>query len=112
MDTNKIPETMEEVDAQVALMSERGFPVTQDDVIKEALKAGFQDIVDERMEGSYYSVRWDAEFKALEVYNFDTGLVGRAVPADGGADFIAQFKANAMGVWFTLDKEAGKIIGR
>ena len=58
MNEHSIPEDMTQVADRVALMAARGFPVNEDDVIKEALKLGFQDIVDERMEGNYYTVRW------------------------------------------------------
>jgi hypothetical protein len=51
MDMQKIPEDMQDVRDRVALMAGRGFPVSEEDVIKEALKAGFQSIVDEKMDG-------------------------------------------------------------
>ncbi|SUP52397.1 Uncharacterised protein [Weissella viridescens] len=38
----KIPQDMQEVKDQVILMNARGFEVSEDDVIREALKAGFK----------------------------------------------------------------------
>lgn len=112
MDTEKIPEDMQDVRDRVALMAGRGFTVSEEDVIKEALKAGFQSIVDEKMDGNYYTVRWDEKFNALQILGMDNELVGSAVPKEAGPDFIKQFEANATNTWYALDKEALKVIGR
>lgn len=112
MDMQKIPEDMQDVRARVALMAGRGFPVSEEDVIKEALKAGFQSIVDEKMDGNYYTVRWDESFNALQVFGMDNELIGSAVPKEGSASFIEQFEVNATNTWYALDKDALKIIGR
>jgi hypothetical protein len=112
MDDAKIPEDMEQVRDRVAVMASRGFPVAEDDVIKEALKLGFQDIVDERMEGNYFTVRWDEDFRALQVYGLASAYEGEAKPEDDKPSYVEQFKMNAMDVWFQLDRAASKIIGR
>ena len=112
MDDQKIPEDMTQVAERVALMTERGFPVAEEDVIKEALRAGFQSIVDERLDGNYYTVRWDEEFNALQMYDLDNAFVGEVKPDDGRPSYVDQFKQDAMGVWFTLDRAVGKVIGR
>lgn len=112
MDTQKIPEDMQDVRDRVALMAGRGFTVSEEDVIKEALKLGFQSIVDEKMDDNYYTVRWDESFHDLQVLGIDNELVGSATPKDDGPDFIKQFEINATNTWFTLDKEALAIIGR
>ncbi|SCB84839.1 hypothetical protein [Weissella bombi] len=112
MDVEKIPEDMQDVRDRVALMAGRGFTVSEEDVIKEALKAGFQSIVDEKMDGNYYTVRWDEKFNALQILGMDNELVGSAVPKEDGPDFIKQFEANATNTWYALDKEALKVIGR
>ena len=85
---------------------------SQEDVIKEALKKGFQSIVDEKMDGNYYTVRWDEAFHDLQVLGIDNELVGSAKPKADGPDFIKQFKINATNTWFVLDKDALAIIGR
>lgn len=112
MNEHSLPEDMTQVADRVALMAARGFPVSEDDVIKEALKLGFQDIVDERMEGNYYTVRWDEEFNALQVFGIENSFEGEAKPEEGKPSFIEQFKANSMNAWLALDRAASKIIGR
>lgn len=112
VDEFKIPEDMEQVRDRVAVMAGRGFPVEEDDVIKEALKLGFQDIVDERMEGNYFTVRWDEDFRALQVYGLASAYEGEAKPEDDKPSYVEQFKKNAMDVWFQLDRAASQIIGR
>ena len=112
MNTQKIPEDMQDVRDRVDLMAGRGFPVSEEDVIKEALKKGFQSIVDEKMDGNYYTVRWDEAFHDLQVLVIDNELVGSAKPKADGPDFIKQFKTNATNTWFVLDKDALAIIGR
>jgi len=111
-DLNKIPETMEEVQARVTAMTQAGFPVSEDDVIKEAIKNGFQSLMDERMEGHYYTIHWNSEFTALDVFGSAEEMVGSALPEKGQASWVDQFKANADFTWFNLDKAAGKLIGR
>ena len=112
MDESRIPEDMAEVQERVAVMTERGFPVKVDDVIKESLKLGLQDIVDERMEGNYYTIRWDENYFGLQLFGIDNEVIGIVKPAEGKSDYVAQFKENAANVWFQLDTEVGKIIGR
>ena len=112
MNEGSIPEDMTQVADRVALMAARGFPVSEDDVIKEALKLGFQDIIDERMEGNYFTVRWDEDFRALQVFGIGNAYEGEAKPEDEQPSYIDQFKANAMNVWLALDRAASKIIGR
>ncbi len=112
MDDFKIPEDMQAVGQRVQTMTERGFPVSEVDVIKEALKDGLQSIVDERMEGNYYYVRWDSDFNGLSIFDAVNDLVGEIKPQDGQANFIEQFKDNAEQVWLLLDQETGKFVGR
>ena len=112
MNTEKIPEDMQDVRDRVSLMAGRGFTVSEEDVIKEALKAGFQSIVDEKMDGNYYTVRWDENFNALQILGMDNELVGSAVPKEGESDFIKQFETNATNTWYALDKAALKVVGR
>ncbi|MCM0582008.1 hypothetical protein H9L19_03880 [Weissella diestrammenae] len=111
-DLNRIPESMTEVMDQVDQMTRAGFPVKVDDVVKEALKNGFQSLLDERMDGHYYSVHWDSAFEALDVFGSGEELVGQAKPAPDQDSWITQFKTNADVVWFNLDRAAGKLIGR
>ncbi|GAK30097.1 hypothetical protein WOSG25_011940 [Weissella oryzae SG25] len=112
MDESQIPEDMTAVAARVQMMTDRGFPVSTDDVIKETLKAGLQAIVDERMEGNYYYVRWDEKFWGLDVLDLVDELVGQVQPISEQDNFIDQFKENADQVWFYFDKAAGNFIGR
>lgn len=112
MDDSQIPEDMAAVAARVQLMTDRGFPVSTDDVIREALKAGLQAIVNERMEGNYYYVRWDEQFWGLDVLDLVDELVGQVQPKSKQSNFIEQFKADADQVWFDFDQTAGSFIGR
>lgn len=112
MAEQKVPEDMQEVEDQVVLMRARGFEVSEDDVIREALKNGFQALVDDRLDGNYDTVRWDDDLKGLQIVSFDDTVEGEIRPAEDEASFIDQFKTDASKVWFKLDDAAGKIIGR
>ena len=113
MDDTKLPEDMEAVLERVDLMTKRGFPVSVDDVIKETLKAGVQSIVDERMEGNYYAVRWNDNFTAFDLFDsINNDAVGEIKAADANVDYIEQFKLNSEVLWFTLDQQIGKLLGR
>lgn len=112
MDEHMIPENMNDVRDRVVLMQARGFEVTEDDVIKEALRNGFQDIIDDRADGAYFTIRWDETFTELWVVGMDSELEGKATPNEKFGSFVTQFKENASDVWFALDAASRKIIGR
>lgn len=112
MDEHSIPENMSDVRDRVILMNARGFEVTEDDVIRETLRAGFQDIIDGRADGAYFTIRWDDTFTELWILGIDTELEGKAVPGEKFDSFVEQFKINASEVWFALDSAARKAIGR
>ena len=112
MDEHTIPENMSDVRDRVILMQARGFDVTEDDVIREALRAGFQDIVDYRADGAYFTIRWDDTFTELWILGVDSEIEGKAVPGEKYNSFVEQFKNDASEVWFALDSAARKAIGR
>lgn len=112
MDEHAIPENMNDVRDRVILMNARGFEVTEEDVIREALRAGFQDIIDGRADGAYFTVSWDDAFTDLWVMGIDSELEGKAVPSEKYGNFVEQFKNNPSEVWFALDTASRKIIGR
>jgi len=112
MDEHTIPEDMNDVRDRVVLMQARGFDVSEDDVIKEAIRAGFQDIVDERADGAYFTVRWDEAFNELLVLGIDSELEGKATPTEKIGNYVEAFKQNSSDVWFALDAAVRKIIGR
>lgn len=112
MDEHTIPENMSDVRDRVILMNARGFEVEEDDVIREAIRAGFQDIIDGRADGAYFTIRWDDTFTELLILGIDTELEGKAVPGEKFDSFVEQFKKNASDVWFALDAAARKAIGR
>lgn len=112
MDEHAIPENMSDVRDRVVLMQARGFDVTEDDVIKEAIRAGFQDIVDERADGAYFTVRWDENSTELLVLGIDSELEGKAVPTEKIGSYTEKFKESPSDVWFALDAAVRKIIGR
>lgn len=112
MDEHTIPENMSDVRDRVILMNARGFEVNEDDVIREALRAGFQDIIDGRADGAYFTIRWDDAFNELWIMGIDNDLEGKAVPSEKMGSFVEQFKINASEVWFALDTAARKAIGR
>jgi hypothetical protein len=108
MDNGVVPETMAEVNDQVAMMKGRGFEIPVEEVIRETLKRGLQDMFDEKLDGNYFSVQWnEANFDIFGLGHSDEGHI---VPK--GESFVEDFKTNAANVWDYLDDESQKIVGR
>lgn len=107
---DRLAETIDELRDQVIVMQAHGFDVTEDDLIKDTLKRGFQAIVDEQADGSYFTVRWDSDFHNLQVLNFDDSIMGEAKP--NAKDYMEQFKQDSDSVWDNLNDAAIAALGR
>ena len=110
MDNNKIPENLEEVQNQITLMKERGFEVSEDDVIRDSLLRGLQNLVDIRSDGHYYTVHWTPE-NSFEMRGIGAVVEGHIEPKTD-KNFVEEFKENSPLLWDYLGNQAAKIIGR
>lgn len=109
MNNNEIPVNLEEVKNQVSLMKEQGFPVTDDDVIEDALLRGLQNLIDIRTDGHYYTVHWTPD-KTFEIRGIGAVVEGHIQPKRD--NFVDDFKNNAPLLWDYLGDQASIIVGR
>lgn len=110
MDNNKIPENLEEVQNQITLMKERGFEVGVDDVIRNSLLSGLQNLIDIRTDGHYYTVHWTAE-NTFEIRGIGSVIEGHIQPKSD-LNFVEEFKNNAPLLWDYLGDQISDIVGR
>lgn len=87
----EVPENMEEVAMKVARSKVRGEALTEEAVIKDAVKEILQGLMDEALDGHYDDVNWQAG--TLVVTDFMGQEEGRVVPV--GASFVADFRDDA-----------------
>ncbi|QBO36303.1 hypothetical protein EQG49_07425 [Periweissella cryptocerci] len=108
MDNGVIPQTMAEVNDQVAMLKGRGHEMPVEEVIRETIKRGLQEMFDEKLDGNYYSIQWTAD--NFDVFSLGHEFEGSIVP--NGESFVADFIANAATTWDYLDDQAQKLVGR
>lgn len=103
----EIPQNMDDVVMQVAQRKLHGEEVTEDEVIKTAVRDILQALFDEALEGHYDDVKWSGD--DLEVTDFMGKLVGKVSPQ--GTSFIADFRKNADELTLRLEDETTKLVG-
>lgn len=103
----EVPESMAEVEKEVADRQAKGEKVTADDVIKQAVKDSLQAYLDFSEEGHYDSVRWDGDALAVT----DVMKKPLKTVTSQGESFVADFQANPGALFFYLQDEAMKISG-
>ncbi|MCO0832064.1 hypothetical protein NFX39_03025 [Fructobacillus sp. W13] len=96
MDSMDVADDYQQVKDQVAILNARGEKVTEDQVIKRTLKRGLEEILDYRMDGTFYTVQWDDEgnFELFDVYKEKAGTIKPIKDS-----LIEDFKADDQGVW-------------
>lgn len=103
----EIPQSMDEVVMQVAQRKLHGENVTEDEVIKNAVRDILQALFDEALEGHYDDVNWSG--RDLAVTDIMGKLVGKVSPA--GDSFIADFRQNADELVLRLEEKTTKLVG-
>ncbi|MFT8878649.1 MAG: hypothetical protein ABF913_03690 [Oenococcus sp.] len=109
MDENKVPATIEAVRDRVTLMNARGFKITEDEVIDQSIKEGLQAIVDELLDGDYFTIQL-INPRTFDILGLKGNLEGQIFAK--GSSFTQDFKNNADQVWDSLWDQADKIVGR
>ena len=103
----EIPQSMDDVVMQVAQRKLNGDTITEDEVIKNAVRDILQAFFDEALEGHYDDVKWAGN--DLEVTDIMGKVVGKVAPK--GKDFIADFRANTDDLLLRFENETTKIVG-
>ncbi|WP_314319145.1 hypothetical protein [Paucilactobacillus nenjiangensis] len=100
-----IPQNMDEVAMNLARENRAGHNYSEDEVIKKAVLESLQAYTDEETEGHYDTVAWDGE--NMVVTDIMKAKMGQVEPV--GANFIEDFRKDAMGLMFKLESAAAKI---
>ena len=95
----EIPQSMDDVVMQVAQRKLHGETITEDEVIKNAVRDILQAFFDD--------VKWAGN--DLEVTDIMGKVVGKVAPK--GKDFIADFRANTDDLLLRFENETTKIVG-
>lgn len=103
----EIPENMEEVAMKVARAKVRGEALTENAVIKTAVKEIMQALMDEALEGHYDDVNWqDGDLVVTGVMG---KVAGRVAPE--GPSFVADFQTDAEALIDRLATAVTRIVG-
>ena len=103
----EIPQSMDDVVMQVAQRKLHGEEVTEDAVIKTAVRDILQALFDEALEGHYDDVKWSGD--DLVVTDIMGQPVGTVSPQ--GENFISDFRQNADALVLRLEDEPSKLVG-
>ena len=103
----EIPQSMDDVVMQVAQRKLHGEEVTEDAVIKTAVRDILQALFDEALEGHYDNVKWSGD--DLVVTDIMGQPVGTVSPQ--GESFISDFRQNADALVLRLEDETSKLVG-
>lgn len=109
MNEEKIPETIEDVKERVVLMKSRGFLISEEQVISQTIKDGLQAIVNDLMDGEYFTVQL-INSKTFVILGISGEAEGR-ITAQGNS-FNNDFKKNSDRLWDYFWDQAEKIVGR
>lgn len=103
----QIPQSMAEVQVQLMERRNHGEQVTEEEVIKSAVKDSLQALMDEALAGHYDDVKWDGQ--ALAVYDIMGKKAGEVVPIKDS--FIQDFKTSPDNLILYFDDQVAKIVG-
>ncbi|MCK8637938.1 hypothetical protein [Fructobacillus fructosus] len=109
MDKLDVADDYQQVKDQVAILNARGEQVTEDQVIKRTLKRSLEQILDYRMDGTFYTVAWDDQgnLALTDVYGKPAGVIKPI-----NESLIEDFKRDDQGVWDHFNLAIMKSIAR
>lgn len=96
MDNMEVADDYQQVKDQVAILNARGEAVTEEEMIERTLLRGLEEILDYRMDGTFYTVKWNDQ-KELELYDVYHELSATIKPR--GSSLIEDFKNDDQGLW-------------
>jgi len=105
---NLIPGDMLEVNQKLKWELDTGMTADESSVINEAVLAGTQYFVDEALEGSYWTVKWDANHQNIDIYGINAAVVGVIKPV--GTSLEADFRQDSQGLFIRIEKEVAVVV--
>lgn len=105
---NLIPGDMLEVNQKLRWELDAGMTADESSVINDAVLAGAQYFVDEALEGSYWTVKWDAQHQNIDIYGTTGAVVGAIKPK--GTTLEADFRQDSQGLFIRIEKEVAVVV--
>ncbi|AVK63033.1 hypothetical protein C5Z26_02345 [Lactobacillus sp. CBA3606] len=105
---NLIPGDMLEVGQKLRWELDTGMTADEQSVINDAVLAGTQYFVDEALEGSYWTVKWDSQHQNVAIYGSDGTIVGTIKPV--GASLEADFRQDSQRLFIRIEKEVAVVV--
>ncbi len=105
---NLIPGDMLEVSQKLKWELDTGMTADESSVINDAVLAGTQYFVDEALEGSYWTVKWDANHQNVDIYGTTGDVVGQIKPTLD--TFEADFRKDSQGLFIRIEKEVAVVV--
>lgn len=105
---NLIPGDMLEVGQKLRWELDAGMTADESSVINDAVLAGTQYFVDEALEGSYWTVKWDSAHQNIDIYGATGTVVGQIKPT--GATLEADFRQDSQGLFIRIEKTVAVVV--
>ena len=107
-----IPDDYPEAIAKLSWLKAHGYPdATEEGVLRDTVLSGTQDLFNEALEESYWTVLWDVQDKKMWVRGVQSERVGELVPRKGFETFEDEFKDDAYQFWENLGTQVRSIVG-
>jgi len=105
---NLIPGDMLEVNQKLKWELDNGQTADEESVINDAVLAGVQYYTDEALEGHYWTVKWNANHDAIDLYGMAGKVVGAIKPTT--ASLADDFRKDSQGLFIRIEKEVAVIV--
>ena len=107
-----IPDDYPEAIGKLSWLKAHGYPdATEEGVLRDTVLSGTQDLFNEALEESYWTVLWDVQDKKMWVRGVQSERVGELVPRKGFETFEDDFKDDAYQFWENLGTQVRSIVG-
>lgn len=109
---NMIPNDYPEVLAKLNWLKANGYPdATEEGVLRNTIISGTQDLFNEALEESYWTVLWDVEDEKMWVRGAMSERLGEIVPRHDFKTFEEDFKQDPYKFWENLGVQVRSIVG-
>ncbi len=103
-----VPENMYEVAEKLTYFKEKGTPITEEEIIRQAVRDNSQQILDGYLEGPYWKASWKTEDTTLAFFDIMDNEVGTIDSLSGS--FIEDFRTSAPNLIRRLAEKIQKIV--
>lgn len=103
-----VPTNMAEVEQKLTWSQESGIPATKESIILAAIVENTQQMLNEALEGAYWSAKWDEPQVNLEILDVLGKKIAEINPWK--TDFVTDFQQNSTELLRVIDTEIQHIV--